>query len=359
MSVVEGEIGRIRKLLEGNVRLLPRAGGTKPALSTPARGEQPLDMTAFSGMLEYVPEEFTFTAYAGTRLAEIAHSLSQNGQFLPFDPPLVERGATLGGTVASGLSGSGRYRYGGVRDFILGVRFIDGRGQLLRAGGKVVKNVAGYDFPKLMVGSHGSLGILVDLSFKVFPEPTCYATWQRTFDNLAEAIQMMQRASRCQIPLEAMDLQFDPQGYSLWLRIGGLSSILQPRIERLVEVVGEGQLIDGNDDEKCWREVREFTWLPEGYNLVKVALTPKSLLALEGLISDKPFLRRYVAGGQMAWIAMDDPPRSFETILLELGLTGLTLIGPPGFPHLGEIPGKYLLRKVKDTLDPAYRFTEI
>ncbi len=177
-----GRIERIQKMLEQNVRLLPRGGGTKSALSTPARDEKTLDMTGFSGMIEYIPEEFTFTAFAGTPLSDVVQILYENGQYLPFDPPLVERGATLGGTVASGLSGSGRYRFGGVRDFILGVRFIDGRGELISAGGKVVKNVAGYDFPKLMVGSLGGLGLLVELSFKVFPRPQAYATWHRSFE---------------------------------------------------------------------------------------------------------------------------------------------------------------------------------
>ena len=102
--------------------------------------------------------------------------LAEHGQYLPFDPPLAAAGATLGGTVAAGLSGPGRYRYGGVRDFVLGVRFVDGMGNLVRGGGKVVKNAAGFDFPKLMVGSLGRLGVLAELSFKVFPQPPAFAT---------------------------------------------------------------------------------------------------------------------------------------------------------------------------------------
>ena len=128
-----------------------------------------LDLSRLSGVLEYEPGEFTFTALAGTPLASVDSLLAEHGQYLPFDPPLAERGATLGGTVAAGLSGPGRYRYGGVRDFILGVRFVDGAGALVRGGGKVVKNAAGFDLPKLMVGSLGQLGVLVELTLQSLP----------------------------------------------------------------------------------------------------------------------------------------------------------------------------------------------
>ncbi|NJN81466.1 MAG: FAD-binding protein, partial [Caldilineaceae bacterium] len=150
--------------------LHPVGGGSKPALSTP-RDRAALEMRSLTGILEYDPGEYTITALAGTGLSEVQATLAANGQYLPFDPPLADRGATLGGTVAAGLSGPGRVRYGGVRDFLIGVRFVDGRGRLVRGGGKVVKNAAGFDLPKLFVGSLGTLGLLVETTFKVFPQP--------------------------------------------------------------------------------------------------------------------------------------------------------------------------------------------
>src|SRR5574337_979115 len=119
-------IADLQAAVRDHVRLLPRGGGTKPALSTPAEGVESLDLSSLSGVIEYNPGEYTFTALAGTRVSDVQGMLAEHGQYLPFDPPLVERGATLGGTVAAGLSGPGRYRYGGVRDFILGVRLVDG-----------------------------------------------------------------------------------------------------------------------------------------------------------------------------------------------------------------------------------------
>ncbi|MGE3844062.1 MAG: FAD-binding protein, partial [Vicinamibacterales bacterium] len=121
------------------VRLV--GAGTKMQTPVPT-GALTVSLRSLCGMLDYNPGEFTFTALAGTPVREVQALLARHGQMLPFDPPFVDRGATLGGTVASGLSGSGRYRNGGVRDFILGVRFVDGHGRLVRGGGHVVKNAA-------------------------------------------------------------------------------------------------------------------------------------------------------------------------------------------------------------------------
>ena len=152
------------------------AGGTKNALSADAN----LSLAPLAGVSEYQPSEYTFTAKAATRLSEIESMLAEHGQYLPFDPPLVDAGATLGGTVAAGLSGPNRFRYGGVRDFILGVQLVNGEGELVNGGGKVVKNAAGFDIPKLMVGSLGSFGVMTELTFKVFPAPAATATPARS-----------------------------------------------------------------------------------------------------------------------------------------------------------------------------------
>lgn len=157
-------------------RLIAVGGGTKPRMSAVAPEFARLSMAQLRGIVEYEPSEFTFTGFAGTPIREIMAALGERGQYLPFDPMLVLAGATLGGTVAAGLSGPGRVRFGGLRDFILGVRFVDGEGRLLRLGGKVVKNAAGFDVPKFLVGSAGRFGVIAELSFKVFPRPVASRT---------------------------------------------------------------------------------------------------------------------------------------------------------------------------------------
>src|SRR5436305_8658192 len=162
-------ISELVEAVRSTPRLIPTGAGTKSRLS--AVDAARVSRRGLRGIVEYEPSEFTITALAGTPIAEIAEALAKRGQYLPFDPMWQKAGAALGGTVASGLSGPGRFRFGGLRDFILGVRFVDGAGRLLRMGGKVVKNAAGFDLPKFFVGSLGRFGVLAELTFKVFPRP--------------------------------------------------------------------------------------------------------------------------------------------------------------------------------------------
>src|SRR5258708_7320796 len=176
---VEEAADAIREASAVKRAILVRGGGTKWSVGKqPAPGVDAvvLNTTGLRGLIEYDPGELTFTAYAGTPLTEVQSALAANGQYMPFDPPFVDYGATLGGTIAAGLSGPRRMRYGGLRDFVIGVGYLNAEGNLVRGGGKVVKNAAGYDLPKLFCGSLGTLGVLVRVSFKVFPQPQSHQT---------------------------------------------------------------------------------------------------------------------------------------------------------------------------------------
>ncbi len=339
-------------------RALPRGGGSKPALSTPPDGVVPIDMSAISGMIEYDPGEFTFTALAGTRIADVTKRLEAHHQYLPFDPPLVERGATLGGTVAAGVSGPGRYRYGGVRDFLIGVRYVDGAGELVCGGGRVVKNAAGFDFPKLMVGSLGQLGVLVELSFKVFPKPEAYASLRLDCANLTDALQGLYRLYASQLDIDSLDIEATPDGATLWVRLAGLRTVLPARLNRLRDLLGGGEMLDGPDEATSWRTVREMEWAPAGWSLIKVPLTPRCIPALEESLKASAALRRYSAGGQVAWLATPDPLQAIDEVLAAQELSGLVLFGPAGRPRLGLRIGDSFARRVKEALDPVKRFVE-
>jgi len=345
-------------------RLLACGGGTKTALSVSPDNALALDLSGLSGMIEYEPGEFTFTALAGTRLSEIAAALAEHGQFLPFDPPLVEAGATLGGTVAAGLSGPGRYRYGGVRDFILGERHVDGSGQVIHSGGKVVKNAAGFDFPKLMVGSLGSFGVLVELTFKVFPKPEAFATLRIPCLSLDAALAALCRLTGSQMDLFALDLEPTPDATILWVRLGGLAAALADRLARLKGLTDAGEVLTEADDLAFWRDAVELAWVPTGWSLVKVPLTPGRIAGLEkslsGLRSPACLpVRRYSAGGQVAWIALPGPLDALEATLKATDLPGLVVFGQPGRPRLGAQAGEPFAQRIKQALDPQGRFVAL
>ncbi|MFY9823913.1 MAG: FAD-binding protein [Thermoanaerobaculia bacterium] len=347
--------------IESRTRLLPRGGGTKTALSTvvstPGDGGSILDLSGLSGVLEYQPEEYTFTALAGTRVKEVAALLAEKSQYLPFDPLLAGRGATLGGSVAAGTNGPGRQRYGGARDFLIATRFVDGTGNLVRGGAKVVKNAAGFDLPKLMVGSLGRLGVLVELSFKVFPAPQAMATLAFTYPGLDAALKDVVRLSLSPLELHALDLEPAETGWRLWLRLGGLADALPARLERLRKFLSPALAEPVEDG--VWEKVKELDWVPESWRLIKIPLTPKRIPALETRLREIETRRRYSAGGNVCWLASPADVHDLDRRLIDLGLSGLVLLGPAGTTRLGTDPGAPFARRVKQALDPASRFLDL
>lgn len=161
-----------------------------------------LDVTPYRGIVSYEPTELVLTARAGTPLAEIEAALAERRQMLPFEPPHFSAGATLGGCIAAGLSGPRRAYAGAARDYVLGVRMVDGKGDDLRFGGQVMKNVAGYDVSRLMAGSLGTLGVLLEVSLKILPLPAEELTLR--FDmSEREALETMNRWAAQPLSLSA------------------------------------------------------------------------------------------------------------------------------------------------------------
>jgi len=171
----ENLVEQVKQALAGRTPLKIRGGNSKAFLGRTSDGIE-LDTRPHRGIVNYDPTELVITARAGTPLAELEAALNASGQMLPFEPPLAERGATLGGVIATGLSGPRRPWVGAARDFVLGIRVITGPGQHLRFGGEVMKNVAGYDLSRLFAASFGCLGVLTEVSMKVLPKPRCITT---------------------------------------------------------------------------------------------------------------------------------------------------------------------------------------
>jgi glycolate oxidase FAD binding subunit len=192
------------KIREAAARRRPlrlRGGGSKDFYGNGLRGEI-LDTAGYAGIVAYEPTELVVTARCGTSLSELEKTLAENGQCLPFEPPHFGPQATLGGCVASGLSGPRRAAAGALRDFVLGVKLIDGRGQALAFGGQVMKNVAGYDVSRLVAGSLGTLGLIAEVSLKLAPKPQAETTLRLEMPQ-AQALEQMNRWAGQPLPVSA------------------------------------------------------------------------------------------------------------------------------------------------------------
>ena len=179
-----------------------RGGGTKDWYGQRLDGDI-LDTRAYTGIVDYEPTELVITARCGTPLAEIEAALAERGQMLAFEPPHFGAGATLGGAIASGLSGPRRANSGAVRDFVLGCKLLDGKGDVLSFGGQVMKNVAGYDVSRLLAGSLGTLGLLLEASVKVLPRASREATLVFEGVNEIDAIRNLNEWAGQPLPVSA------------------------------------------------------------------------------------------------------------------------------------------------------------
>ena len=235
---------RIRLAAEKNTSLAIHGGGSKAFYGNFVTGEA-LDVTAYRGIVEYEPSELVISVRAGTPLTEVEQALAERGQMLPFEPPHFSENATIGGCVAAGLSGPARAARGSVRDFVLGVRIVDGLGRDLHFGGKVIKNVAGYDVSRLMVGALGTLGVITEISFKVLPLPVAEETL--SFLLTAEkAIDQMNRWAGQPLPISATYYAQD----RLWVRLSGAQSAVTAAVKKL-----SGQSV--SNAKQFWQDVRE------------------------------------------------------------------------------------------------------
>lgn len=198
---LEQLVTQVRRAAEMRTPLEIRGSGSKAFYGRSVQGEA-LDLTRYSGIVDYEPSELVVTARAGTKLADLQSVLGNSGQMLAFEPPCFSGGGTLGGAIATGLSGPRRPFAGAARDFVLGVRIVDGKGQDLSFGGRVIKNVAGFDVSRLMAGSLGTLGVITEVSLKTLPIPPAEMTLSFAMDE-TKAIRAMNEWAGQSLPLSA------------------------------------------------------------------------------------------------------------------------------------------------------------
>jgi glycolate oxidase FAD binding subunit len=235
---------QVQQAYEQGTALKIVGGNSKAFYGRETDGES-LDVSGHSGILNYEPTELVATVRAGTPLAELEQALAEQNQMLPFEPPHLGEAATVGGTVACNLSGPRRPYAGAVRDHVLGVKIINGKGEILSFGGEVMKNVAGYDLSRLMAGAMGSLGVLLEVSFKVIPLAQKELTLTRSC-NIDTAIKTMNEWASRPYPISAA--LFD--GNNLTLRFSGSESTVEAARKKF-----GGEVMQ--DDKTFWQRLRE------------------------------------------------------------------------------------------------------
>lgn len=314
-----------------------RGSGSKDFYGGTPRGEV-LDTTRYTGIVEYVPEELVLTARAGTPLAEIEGVLAAHGQMLAFEPPHFGPRATLGGACAAGLSGPRRPHAGALRDFVLGMRVMDGRGELLRFGGQVMKNVAGYDVSRLMVGALGTLGLILEISLKVLPRPRVSLTLQFEMGR-SEALAVMNHWLGQGLPLTASCYHDE----ALTVRLEGAEAAVVHARRRL-----GGQVLEHG--EAFWQGLKEQTarFFRDGTRLWRLSVPATVSLTLPG--------RELIEwGGAQRWLFTDLPADSLRERVGECrGHATLFRADHKDCPVFTPLPRplRELHRRVKQALDP-------
>ncbi len=302
---------------------------------------EPLEVGGHSGIVSYEPTELVITARAGSSLSSIENALAEAGQMLAFEPPHYGDDATLGGTLACGLSGPRRPYAGSVRDFVLGTRVLNGRGETLRFGGEVMKNVAGYDVSRLMVGALGTLGVILEASLKVLPQSTAETTLVREETGDA-ALEIMNALGGESHPVSASCYD----GARLYIRLSGAESAVSAAA---AQIGGEAM----SDSVAFWRSVREQT-LPffsaEG-PLWRISL-PAGRPPVE---LDGSWLVEW--GGALRWLRGDAAPDLVWARAREAG--GHATLFRPGPTYAGDVfqplpePIERLHLRLKDAFDPG------
>ena len=307
-QAVEALAERISAAASTRTSLRIRAGGSKDFYGNPPSGA-PLDPRAISGIIAYEPTELVLVARCGTTLAEIEALLESHAQMLAFEPPRFGAVATIGGCIACGLAGPRRasagYAYGGVRDFVLGARLLDGRSQLLSFGGMVMKNVAGYDAARMLVGSLGALGVIVEVSLKVVPRHAVETTLQFSMSETA-ALNQLNAWGGQPLPISASAWQAGV----LWVRLSGSAAGVTSAAARL-----GGERLDPDAGSQRWLALREQTDAFFTGDAPLWRLSLPSTAAPLGLSS-----RQLIEwGGAQRWIRSDLPTGEIRARAHELG----------------------------------------
>jgi glycolate oxidase FAD binding subunit len=301
-------IDTVRAASADGRQLRIRGGGSKDFWGAPLQGEV-LDTRALCGIVSYEPSELVVTARGGTPLAELEAALAGKGQCLAFEPPHFGPGATVGGMVAAGLSGPARASVGAVRDFVLGARMINGKGEDLSFGGQVMKNVAGYDVSRLLAGSWGTLGVITEVSLKVLPVSPAEATLMCVGIGQQDALDLLHRWGGQPLPLNASawvhDTTANPGDDYLFVRLRGAVAAVEAAVTRMgADVQALGARVARMDNAEAMQD-----WRASGEQALQFFDPPSGELCLWRLslpqtapVLDLPYAQYIEWQGAQRWL---------------------------------------------------------
>jgi glycolate dehydrogenase FAD-binding subunit len=347
------EVADILKSTRGTV--LPVGSGTKTGWAAPPTScDLLLHTTGLRRVLAHEPGDLVAVAEAGVPLATLQEQLAAHGQMLALDPP--EEGATLGGVVSANASGPRRLRYGTVRDLLIGVTVVLADGTTARAGGRVVKNVAGYDLGKLYTGAHGALGVVVSTTWRLHPLPRACRAVHVPVHDAAEAGRLALRVARSTLTPTAVELRWDGTG-------GGELLVLFESIEASVEAQSAAAvaLLDGGtvtDAPPPW-----FGRRPSGPLVLRLAYAPSALPhALDALPAGATGTASACTGVAYAAVPAETDLAALRTALRPHDGSAVVLAAPPevraALDHWGPVPDSFgLMTRVKDRFDPQRRLS--
>ena len=309
----------VKSVIGSAIPLAIRGGGTRAGLGRPTQTQATLSSAGLTGITLYEPAEMVIGARAGTPLAEVRKTLAERGQMLPFEPmdhrPLFGSGGepTIGAVAAGNISGPRRINAGAARDSLIGIRLVNGKGEAIKSGGRVMKNVTGLDLVKLVAGSHGTLGFLTEVIFRVLPVPERIVTlcWHGLSDS--DAVILLSRALGS--PFEPFAAAHLPAGIAgeaarTLLRLENFSVSIDYRaaeLKALLAAYGEPELIEGSASEALWRDIRDaavFAGTQEAVWRLSLAPTngPKAAAAIAAAL---PQGRHYYDwGGGLLWLGV-------------------------------------------------------
>jgi glycolate oxidase FAD binding subunit len=289
-----------------------RGGARWDQIGKPNRNVRPLDLSAFSGVVDYDPAELVITVGAATALEKVTALLHEHNQMLACEPD----GSTIGGMVCAAQAGSRRLSAGGVRDYVLGFEAVSGRGDFFKAGGRVVKNVTGYDLPKLITGSWGQLAALTQVNLRVSPRPETQATL--ILHGLACRAANNAMTLALKQPADVAAAAYDPSSQRVFLRVEGFRPSVSARIDMLQTVfhATQSETIWHHDALKLWTPFRAGSGLPDGGQLWKITAPPASgadlaMALIAGLSVDECHYFMDWAGG-LIWLQTPEDANALD-----------------------------------------------